>query len=56
MAAESVLLLTNQDMEGLLEMPECIDAVERAFRKRGVGTALPADLFVTRRGERVYAP
>lgn len=39
MATESVLLLTNQDMEGLLEMPECIDAVERAFRELGEGRA-----------------
>lgn len=33
--AGMVLVLTNRDMEGLLTMSECIDAVEEAFRELG---------------------
>ncbi len=33
--AESVLVLTNKDMEGLLTMEECIGVVEEAYRELG---------------------
>jgi alanine dehydrogenase len=37
--AEEVLVLTNADMEGLLTIHECIDAVETAFRQLGQNVA-----------------
>lgn len=35
MADEDVLVLTNEDMEGLLHMEEIVDAVETAYRELG---------------------
>jgi ornithine cyclodeaminase/alanine dehydrogenase-like protein (mu-crystallin family) len=37
-----VLILTRSDTEGLLELEECVDAVELAFRVHGEGRALSA--------------
>src|SRR5262245_51537142 len=38
----AVLVLTRSDTEGLLELEECVEAVERAFRIHGEGRALAA--------------
>lgn len=38
--APPVILLTNEDVEPLLSMPECIAAMEAAFRDLGVGDAV----------------
>jgi ornithine cyclodeaminase/alanine dehydrogenase-like protein (mu-crystallin family) len=37
-----VLALTRSDTEGLLELEECVEAVERAFRAHGEGRTLTA--------------
>jgi alanine dehydrogenase len=37
-----VLVLKNEQMEGLLPMPEVIDAIEQAFRELGEGSAMNA--------------
>jgi alanine dehydrogenase len=37
--AEKTLLLTNQDMPGLLTTKECIAAIEQAYQELGQGTA-----------------
>ena len=36
---DTVLVLTNQDMEGLLTMPECIEVTEQAYRELGMQVA-----------------
>jgi ornithine cyclodeaminase/alanine dehydrogenase-like protein (mu-crystallin family) len=33
------LLLSNEEIDGLLQMPDCIDAMEQAFRSFGAGRA-----------------
>ncbi len=33
--ADTVLVLTNQDMEGLIKMPECLEVIEEAYRELG---------------------
>ena len=35
----STLLLTRSDVAGLLDMPECIAAIEDAFRRHAIGEA-----------------
>ena len=37
----STLVLTRADVAGLLTLPDCISAVEEAFRQHALGTALP---------------
>ncbi|HEU5262858.1 MAG TPA: ornithine cyclodeaminase family protein [Gemmatimonadales bacterium] len=41
MDPEGTLILTRRDVVALLRLPECIDAVERAFRLHAEGRALP---------------
>jgi alanine dehydrogenase len=45
MTARSTLLLTRSDVAGLLRMPECIDAVEKAFRLQAEGKMAPAGIL-----------
>ena len=45
MAARQVRLLTRTDVERLLDMRACIEAVERAFRMRGEGKAIPSEIL-----------
>src|SRR5215468_6521917 len=41
MTADEILFLTPQDVRRLVTMPECIVAVEEAFRLHGEGKAVP---------------
>jgi alanine dehydrogenase len=41
MKADEILLLTRRDVQTLLTLEECIEAVERAFRLYGEGKAVP---------------
>ena len=43
--AGSVRLLSRSDVERLLDMRACIEAVERAFRMRGQGQAIPSAIL-----------
>ena len=45
MTHRDTLLLTRSDVAGLLHMPECIDAVERAFRLQAEGKMPPAGIL-----------
>lgn len=45
MTNRSTLLLTRSDVAGLLGLPECIDAVERAFRLQAEGRMAPAGIL-----------
>ncbi len=39
------LILSNQDIDAVVTMPECIEALEEAYAKRAAGRDLPADWF-----------
>lgn len=41
MKADELLLLTPREVQGLLTLEDCIDAVEEAFRTYGEGKAIP---------------
>jgi alanine dehydrogenase len=45
MSAAGTLLLTRRDVAALLELDECIAAVEAAFRRRGEGKVAPAGIL-----------
>ena len=45
MTNRSTLLLTRSDVAGLLRLPECIDAVEKAFRLYAEGKIAPAGIL-----------
>jgi alanine dehydrogenase len=45
MRAAGTLLLTRRDVAELLDMDECIAAVEAAFRRRGEGKVAPAGIL-----------
>ncbi|HEX5855687.1 MAG TPA: ornithine cyclodeaminase family protein [Thermoanaerobaculia bacterium] len=45
MRAAGTLLLTRRDVAGLLDLDECIAAVEAAFRRRGEGKVAPAGIL-----------
>ncbi len=45
MAARGTLLLTRNDVAALLTLPDCVTAVERAFRLHGEGKAVPPGIL-----------
>ena len=48
METKSTLLLNRTDVQELLGLPECIDAVERAFRWQGEGKISAPGILGTR--------
>jgi alanine dehydrogenase len=45
MSLQPTLLLTRSDVESLLGLPECMEAVEEAFRLHGQGRTLPPGIL-----------
>jgi alanine dehydrogenase len=45
MRIESTLLLNRSDVEQLLTLPDCIDAVEEVFRLQGQGKIAPSEIL-----------
>src|SRR5438270_13794572 len=45
MVSESIRVLTKSDVERLLDMRSCIDAVENAFRLKGAGGPTPGGIL-----------
>jgi ornithine cyclodeaminase/alanine dehydrogenase-like protein (mu-crystallin family) len=48
MQAESTLLLNRSDVQQLLSLTECVDAVESIFREQGEGKIPPSGIFGVR--------
>ncbi len=51
METEATLLLTRGEVASLLRLPECIDAVEEAFRLHAAGMSLPPGVLETLTGD-----
>ncbi|NJM26215.1 MAG: hypothetical protein HC859_12720 [Bacteroidia bacterium] len=45
MEVQDTLVLSRADVAGVLEIGECIDAVELAFRERAEGRAMPPKML-----------
>ena len=54
METKSSLLLNRSDIRELLDLAECIDAIEMVFRQQGEGIIRPAGILGVERKEAVF--
>ena len=54
METKSSLLLNRSDIRELLDLTECIDAIEMVFRQQGEGIIQPAGILGVRTKEAVF--